>query len=253
MTVLLKAFSATRKGFPLPAFMTDPGAERLTFEKCVYESYLAFRGVGGKKPDEGRGRWAQMNFDPAADPLSLSHLANRFHGGSTSRAHFWLSFIEEAAADLAGDEETIHEMVSEEGRPEALAELAARRDLSRDHARFLRLGRDYWRLLDRHEVTLFTYMDVFSPKALGPGPNTCDPRMLDGLFQSVTVPAEDFEIVYAALRADADLFVTEDKRLRKCSFSLGLHLPLSPGDFCTAAAYEGRVVAWREEHSVADI
>ena len=233
--------------------MTDPAAERLTFEKCVYEAYLAFRGIGGKKPDEGRGRWAQMNLDdPGADPLSLSHLANRFHGGSTSRAHFWLSFIEEAAADLEGDEEAIHEMVSEEGRPEALAELAARRELSRDHARFLRLGREFWSLLDRHEVTLLAYMDVFSPEALSPGPNTCDPRMLDGLFQSMTVPAEDFEIVYAAIRADADLFVTEDKRLRQCSFSLGLHLPLSPADFCTAAEYEEAVEAWRRHERFAE-
>jgi hypothetical protein len=190
-----------------------------------------------------------MNLDPAVDPLSLSDLANRFHGKSTSRAHFWLNFIDGDAADLEGDEEAVHEMVSEEGQPEALAELAARRELSRDQARFLRLGREFWSLLDRHEVALLTYMDVFSPETLGPGPNYCDPRMLDALFQSVTLPAEDFEIVYAALRADADLFVTDDHRLCRSSFSLGLNLPLSPGDFCTAAEYEERIEAWRQEHS----
>lgn len=93
-SVLLKAFSATRKQAPLPAFLTDADAERLTFEKSVYEAYLAFRGIGGKKPDEGRGRWAERNLDPAVDPLSLSRRANRFHGQDVAVAHLWVNLIE---------------------------------------------------------------------------------------------------------------------------------------------------------------
>jgi len=247
-SVLLKALSATRKQAPLPGFLTDADAERLTFEKCVYEAYLAFRGIGGKKPDEGRGRWAERNLDPAADPLPLSQLANRFHGQNLASAHLWVNLIEEAAADLEGDEEWIHQTVKKEDRPAALAELQHRRELAQDTGRFWRLCTEFRQVLHAHRVRVLSYLEVFSLQAPSVG-SSCDPRMLDGLFQSVTLPAEDFEIVYAALRADADLFVTDDHRLRRSSFSLGLHLPLSVGGFCAAAEYEERAAAWRQEHS----
>jgi hypothetical protein len=250
--VLLKAFSATRKQAPLPAFLTDADAERLTFEKCIYEAYLAFRGVGGKKPDEGRGRWAEQNLKLGDDPSPLSHLANRYHGGSTSRAHFWLNFIEEAAADLEGDEQRISEMVSPEGQPAALAELQARRELAVDTGRLWKLCSDFYKMLEAHQVRVLAYLEVFSPSTPDLESANCDPRVLDALFQSVTLPAEDFEIVYAAMRAGADLFVTDDYRLRRCSFSLGLNLPLSPAAFCTGAEYEEKVEAWRRRELFAE-
>jgi hypothetical protein len=251
-TVLLKAFSASRKQAPLPAFLTDAAAERLTFEKCIYEAYLAFRGVGGKKPDEGRGRWAGQNLASGVDPSPLSHLANRYHGGSTSRAHFWLNFIEEAAADLEGDEQRITEMVSSEGQPGALAELQARRELNADAGRSRRLCADFYKMLEAHQVRVLAYLEVFSPSTSQLETVNCDPRVLDALFQSVTLPAEDFEIVYAAMRAGADLFVTDDHRLRRCSFSLGLNLPLSPAAFCSGVEYELKVEAWRRRELVAE-
>jgi hypothetical protein len=251
-TVLLKAFSATRKQFLLPAFLTDANAERLTFEKCIYEAYLAFRGVGGKKPDEGRGRWAEQNLTPGVDPSPLSHLANCFHRGSTSRAHFWLNFIEEAAADLEGDEQRISKMVSPESQPAALAELQALRELSTEASRCRQLCADFYQMLEAHQVRVAAYVEVFSPSASHLETANCNPQELDALFQSVTLPGEDFEIVYAAMRSGADLFVTDDHRLRRCSFSLGLNLPLSPAAFCTGAEYEEKVDAWRRRQLFAD-
>lgn len=251
-TVLLKAFSATRKQVPLPAFLTDVDAERLTFEKCVYEAYMAFRGVGGKKPDEGRGRWAEQHLKLKEDPSKLSDLANRFHGGDASLAHLWINLIEGAAVDLEGDEQWIYEMVSSEGQPEALTELEARRKLAENTARFWKLCSDFREMLGDYRVKVLAYSEVFSPPASDLLTAKCDPRMLDALFQSVTLPSEDFEIVYAAMRAGAALFVTDDHRLRRSSFSLGLNLSLSPAAFCAGVEYEKKVNAWRRGGLSAD-
>jgi hypothetical protein len=66
---LLSGFAAYRtKGYELPYCMTDLQAKRYTFEKCVYEAYTAFRGVGGKRPDEGRGNWAQKHLSMKMTP-----------------------------------------------------------------------------------------------------------------------------------------------------------------------------------------
>jgi len=251
-TVLLKAFSATLRRAPMPAFLADPDAERLTFEKCVYEAYQAFRGVGGKKPDEGRSRWAESNLKRDDDPKQLSQIANRFFEGSTSRAHFWLNFIEEAAADLEGDEQRVYEMVSPERRKAALDELEASRELRMENRRFRRLCSDFRNMLQANQVKVLAYPEVFSPGNPRLDSCNCDPRRLDWFFRSVTLPSEDFEIVYAAMRARADLFVTDDRRLRKCSFSLGLNFPLSPAAFCGGNEYREKVAAWRRRERFAE-
>lgn len=78
---LLPAFASHLNGSaaPLPAFLADAGVTRVTFEKCVFEAYMALRGVGGKKPDEGRNDWAQRHLREGHKDVTLDSLVSRLH------------------------------------------------------------------------------------------------------------------------------------------------------------------------------
>src|SRR6266699_13458 len=89
--VLLKGFAASRSKKTLPAYITDPSTRRYTFEKCVFEAYMAFRGIGGRKPDEGRGDWAQRNLRAESDPTPINTLAGQIHGGDNELAFLWIN------------------------------------------------------------------------------------------------------------------------------------------------------------------
>jgi len=92
-SVLLKAFSIFRNEGALPDYITDKTTQKYTFEKCIFEAYMAFRGVGGKKPDEGRGDWAQRNLKQETDPKSMGDLGNLFHEKDQQYAFFWSNQI----------------------------------------------------------------------------------------------------------------------------------------------------------------
>ncbi|NJL28518.1 MAG: hypothetical protein HC897_11825 [Thermoanaerobaculia bacterium] len=251
-TALLMAFGAGLKKVPPPTFLTDPTAERITFEKCIYEVFMAFRGIGGKKPSEGRQDWAKRYLQADTDPHAVDRLANKFHDGRMSPAHFWVNFIGEAAADLGGYERAIHERVRHEDREAALAEHAILMALAEEKRKFERLCDEFLEMLKQHEVRTLGYAQVFSGEAYDLETIGCHPQMLSRLFRATTIPSEDFEIVYAAIRGRADLLITGDGELHKCSFSLGLNLPLSPAAFCKPSEYEGKLAAWRRHERFAE-
>lgn len=72
------------------------------------------------------------------------------------------------------------------------------------------------------------------------------PGMLDGFIRDTALPSEDFEIVYAALRLPADIFVTDDERLIRCAMSLGLNFRLSPTSFCKGKDYSAKLQSMNE-------
>ena len=73
--------------------MIDHENQRFTFEKCSDEAYIAFRGVGGKKPSEGRGDWAKRFLSESGAPQPLEKLAGKYHGDNIGYALFWANQI----------------------------------------------------------------------------------------------------------------------------------------------------------------
>lgn len=65
-----------------------------------------------------------------------------------------------------------------------------------------------------------------------------NPCCLDGFVKDTALPSEDFEIVYAAMTIPSDLFVTDDQRLIKCAWSLGLNYSLNASCFCKSDDYQ---------------
>jgi hypothetical protein len=218
--------------------MDNSVGSRVTFEKCLFEAYLAFRGVGGKKPDEGRSRWAQSHLAGPTDPLTLERLANKFHEGDTSVASYWINQILEAEAAI----DTMEELTVSTQHTDAL------KALSRQRTYYESLCDEFCRMLEQCKVGIVPYSVVFGEyrgKAESIG-SDYGPDFLDRMVRDTVIPSEDFEIVYAAIRSNVDLFVTDDLRLRKCGMSLGLNYSLAPTDFCSTDEYSGRLRAYRE-------
>lgn len=233
--VLLQAFSSYRKGNQMPLYFIDPHATRFTFEKCIFESYMVFRGISGKKPDEGRGNWAQKNLRNENDPKYIEQRRNEFHGGDISLTHFWINQITEFEYidDMEDTDKTI-------------------KALKTERMRFDELCANFLLMLNKHNITVLSYFTIFGVENLTEGNaySMVGPENLDRLIKDMTIPSEDFEIVYAALRINADIFVTEDKRLKKCAWSLGHNLPLSPAAFCSGTEYEARIQEWKEMNGI---
>lgn len=107
-------------------------------------------------------------------------------------------------------------------------------------------------MMDKFRITILSYIGVFGVN----DPNLEDafegphPAMLDALAKSTTIPSEDFEIVYAALRLRADIFITEDGHLKKCAWSLGLNLPLSANSFCSVSEYDDKIGEWKRLRNI---
>lgn len=229
-TVLLTAFAAARDERPLPLAASDPETDRFTFEKCVFEGYLAFRGVGGKKPDEGRGRWAESQLKLPRDPYPLGKLASKYHGDSIQYAHFWANNIDGVHFGERGEhlDATVGELRNQRGK-------------------YVQLCTHFRSMLESQQISVLSYCAVFCPDGVAQPPrgSDVDPYTMDVLVRDTAIPSEDFEIVFAALRLGADLFVTDDRRLRKAAWSLGLNLPLGAGAFCSTADYYEALQEWR--------
>lgn len=227
-SALLPAFAHfMTEGDNMPCFMTDRKAKRYTFEKCIYEAYMAFRGVGGKKPDEGRQRWAQQFLNRENDPSSFGELKDTIHGGSVFHAAFWINNID-GAVPVCGQEEAIYELYRERDKYHAVCNR-------------------FWEMLDQHQVTRLSYSSVFDTRDRWGLFCSCPPpETLDEFVRSTVIPSEDFEIIYAAMRLDADIFVTKDVRLTNCSASLGLNYPICHASFCTTSEYYDMAERWRQ-------
>lgn len=251
-TVLLKGFASHLRNQKIPFYLTDHSAQRFTFEKCVFETYMAFRGVGGKKPDEGRGDWAIRFLQSEDDPAPVGKLISKYHGGSRDMGHFWINQILEAEAGLEGMERSIYAFVRPDQQEEALDRLRKLRELSVERQKFEALCWKFNDFLASQNVTELAYAWVFNIEAFysnSSSVHNAGPDCLDSFARDTTIPSEDFEIVYAALRASADIFVTDDSRLRACARSLGLNFPLSPSAFCGSTEYSQRVTEWRSERA----
>ncbi len=229
-SALLPAFGRyIAEGHRMPYFMTDSKARRYTAEKCIYEAYMAFRGVGGKKPDEGRARWAEQFLKEENHPASFGQLRDTIHGGSALHAGFWVNNIDGAVPTWGEASEKI-------------------RELHRERAKYHELCNRFHDMLEQHRVRLLSYISVFATADRWGLSCSCPPpEALDGFVRSTIIPPEDFEIVYAAMRLDADIFVTNDLRLANCSVSLGANYPLCHGNFCTSSQYPEAVQRWRQE------
>jgi hypothetical protein len=248
-SVLLKGFASHLNDQELPFYLTDPCAQRYTFEKCIFEAYMTFRGIGGKKPDEGKGDWARRFLQAEDDPASVGKLISKYHDGSRDMGHFWINQILEAEAGLEDMEENIRALVGRDQQEEAFERLRKLRELSVERRKFEALCWEYNDFLVSQSVTELAYAWVFNIEDFYSDPNSAHstgPNCLDGFVRDTTIPSEDFEIVYAALRISADIFVTDDSRLRTCAMSLGLNLPLSPSAFCSSIEYLQRVAEWRD-------
>jgi len=251
--VLLKGFLAHRTNSVMPDCFTDHDAERYTFEKCVYEAYMAFRGVGGKKPDEGRGDWAERYLRMEDDPSPIGKLISQYHGGSREMAPFWINQILEAMGSIGYFEERLRYASDEDYQKQVVEILEGLRGLAKERCNFEDLCWDFVEFIRSYGVTELPYATVFNIKEYYADKNiahNAGPDLLDGFVRETALPSEDFEIVYAALRIGADIFVTDDARLRICARSLGLSYALSPSAFCSSDGYSQRVEEWKMLHGL---
>lgn len=250
--VLLKGFVAYRSKARLPDCFVDLDTLRYTFEKCIFEGYMAFRGVGGKKPDEGRGDWARRFLILENDPLPLERIINRYHDGDKESAHFWINQILEAQTGIDFWQQLLTNEVEPNKREEIIQIIEGLSGLASERTRFDELCWEFSDFLKVHDMNILTYASVFSIKDYYAQPDfgNSGPDTLDGFVRDTVFPSEDFEIIYAALRIKADIFVTDDSRLRTCARSLGLNFQLSPAAFCSSEYYHQTVTEWRLMHLV---
>lgn len=237
--VLLTGFAAYKSQRPLPAYLTDPSVTRYTFEKCVLEAYMAFRGVGGKKPDEGRGDWASRYLKSEGDPSPIDKLASKYHTGDTTLAFFWINQILEASTGLHLLEEILDNYTDSETNDQWRTEIEGLNHLLLENSRYELLCQTFDQFLDEQAVTQLYYYDIFN---LADGQHRqVSSGGLHSFAKDTALPSEDFEIVYAALSLPADVFVTDDSRLIRCAMSLGLNYPLSAWNFCKGNEYQSKL------------
>lgn len=226
--------------------LTDKTAQRYTFEKCIFESYMAFRGIGGKKPDEGRGDWAQRFLRNDSDPKSVGDLSSVFHGGWSEGSFYWINQILELYGNdsLQRQRQLVNQYTDESKREKALERIEQLERLIEERSKFEALCWDFDRFIRKMRIQVVPYGTVFD--AQESDDTMYHLTQLDSFVRETALPSEDFEIVYAAMRLRADIFVTDDKRLIKCSHSLGLNYPLSAFNFCESSEYLQRASKIRE-------
>lgn len=248
-SVLLKGFLSYRKLVTqdidisqMQDFISDTDTIKFTFEKCIYEAYLAFRGVGGKKPSEGRGNWAQNFLKSSDDPKPLSHISSKFHDDNNPRAFFWANNINTIVVEEL--ERSIN-LINNSDKAKFLEEQEKLRHLVRNNNLFLSLCDDFNQMIRFFEIRELSYFEVF-----GRNEETdlflsfTLPTSLNSFCRETAIPSEDFEILYAAERIGADLFVTDDNGLIGCSTSLGLNNFLQPSAFCRSENYLNTKAKW---------
>ena len=256
--VLLKSFLSYRRfkngeleKSKMPLYMIDNETEKFTFEKCIFEAYLAFRGIGGKKPDEGRSDWANRFLKNLDDPDSISKLISKFHGDNKGYAFFWVNQIEGIfPSDMKEDIKYIaDEDKSEfEGNVKKFEELKMQREL------FLNLCNDFNSMIKEFQIHELSYIEIFGQiKSSDKLVSFESPVSLDSFVKRTTIPSEDFEIIFSAERIGAEIFVTDDKKLITCTKSLGLNSFLSSAAFCTGDEYEEKNTQWKNKSMIAKL
>ena len=218
-SVLLAAFGPYRSTGNIPEIFRLPNVSRVTFEKCLFECYLAFRGVGGKKPDEGRQDWATRFLRKEGDPIPVGDSAGKLHKGSIHLAHIWVGNADEAQYALPEtfDEyyENVRKYVREADWPMARVEWDSMQLIIQNHHRFQRLFVEFDAFLHECAIDVISYEALFLPA-------TISHRMMvmGGLSKRSSIPSEDFEIAAAGLLSGADVFVSSDTRFLRASASI---------------------------------
>lgn len=218
-SVLLTAFGVARNGGATSCLFTTKKAERITFEKCLFESFIAFRGIGGKKPDEGRQDWARRYLKKEGDPIPLGDAVGKLHAGYLPAAHYWTGQAEEAmhASPSTFDEymDGIKRFVRQGDWRKAENDWELHQEIFVNHHRFQALFNEFREFLTDHEVSVISYEDIYVASE-----QRWRFMMMEGLSQRSTIPNEDFEIVAAALLSRPNAFVSADKRLLTASASI---------------------------------
>ncbi|HCA42190.1 MAG TPA: hypothetical protein DEP28_02940 [Bacteroidetes bacterium] len=256
--VLLKSFLSYRRfkngeleKSKMPLFMIDTETEKFTFEKCIFEAYLAFRGIGGKKPDEGRSDWANRFLKNLDDPDSISKLISRFHGDNKGYAFLWVNQIEgispiEMRKDI--------KYISEEDKIEFEENVKKIEELQRQRELFLNLCDDFNSMINEFQIHELSYIEIFGQiKNSNKLVSFESPASLDSFVKRTAIPSEDFEIIFSAERIGTEIFVTDNKKLITCAKSLGMNSFLSPAAFCTGDEYEEKKTQWKSRNMIAKL
>ncbi len=222
-SVLLTVFGNIRNGSHKSPILDIEGLTKLTFEKCIFECFLAFRGIGGKKPDEGRQDWAQRFLRLNGDPVPLGKAAGKLHFGSINAAHYWIGQADEAQWSLPDSFDEYMAGVKRHVCPEewdhAVEIWGNLQKIFDNHRRYLRLFSDFKTFLADHDISIISHEHLYTKER-----QQWRQIIMEGLSQRSTIPNEDFEIVVAALLTEPELFVSTDRRLLTATASIEANL-----------------------------
>ncbi len=218
-SVLLSIFGCYRSGNKKSFIIDSQGFKRITFEKCTYESYLAFRGIGGKKPDEGRQDWARRFLKKESDPIPLGDAAGKLHQGSIAHAHYWIGQADEIQRVLPSDYdqymEKVKRYVLKEDWDAALLDWERYQLVFQNHRKYMLLFSEFRDFLETIQCSVISYEELYRQSEY-----RRRLQIMGGISQRSTIPNEDFEIVVAALLSGCNAFVTTDRRLLKAAVSI---------------------------------
>lgn len=224
-SVILSAFGAVRNDRPTPYVLSCGRIERVVFEKSIFECFLAFRGVGGKKPDEGRQDWARRFLCREGDPTPLGDSTGKLHKGSIHAAHFWVGQIEESMFAMPSSfnnyMEKVRKHVREEDWEKAENDWLIYKKIAENYLRYQTLFSEFKAFLSYWNMQTFKYHSLYMVSEQ----NRCL-QIMESLSQRSTIPNEDFEIVVAALFLKPTVFVTNDRRLLKATASIESNIKL---------------------------
>ena len=257
-TVLLNSFLSFRRfkngqleKSQMQIYMIDAETEKYTFEKCVFEVYMAFRGVGGKKPNEGRGHWANTFLNNLNDPNSLSKLVSKFHSDNNEIGFWWINQIDEFSPTEAKENMNL---IRNEDHIEFKKNLEKLNELKMQKELFLELCDEFYAMIQEYQINVLSYHEIFGQtKSTKELISFESPATIDSFVKNSAIPSEDFEIIFCAERIGADIFVTDDKRLITCAKSLGSNSFLSPAAFCTGKGYEEKKMQWKTNNMYANL
>jgi len=214
--ILLKAFAKYLTKSNSSQYLNSK-YQLYTFEKCKSECYMAFRGVGGKKPDEGRGDWASRHLRKDIYPAQLSKIASKYFDGDTAYASYSINHIEEEYFSL---DESMIKYITEKEHIKFYEYNNKIRELYNEKNKFDSLINEFETFLEINNVKVLYYFQIFTLD------NTQNVIHFNEFCKNTVIPSEDLEIIYSALIEKVDIFLTIDKKLKKLLASLGQNLPL---------------------------
>ena len=198
---------------------------------------MAFRGVGGKKPDEGRGDWASRHLKSKNHPKTIDHLFNKV--GNKNHSYFLINQVSESFYDFPYENlnnenfDAVFNQYLEEKYITIGDFIQGNFDDYREHyytrilkevlsekIKFSKLKNDFKIFLQEANIEKIHYHDVFY---LHWNEIITYSGGIEWYAQNTIIPSEDLEIVLAATLIHTNIFLTTDRRLKTCLYSLGLN------------------------------